>query len=505
MKKNTRNLLTLILLIVTFLISGCGEKKEKTVKDTLVYGQLTDPKTLDPQISTDQYSQNAIAQIYDRLFEINESNGEPVLSLAKSYERINDKTLAITLNENVRFHNGDYLTAEDVKFTLERAMNSPRVGHLYKLIDNIEIVDDHNLIITTKETFAPLLNHLSHKSSSVLNKEVFEKIGEEEYFQNPVGTGAYKVKSWDLGDKITLEAVPKYFKGDAKIKYIVIKTVPEENSKVIGLETGELDMVLDVPAIAWDSILSSDTMDIKTGPSTTTAYMGLNTQKGILTDKDVRKAIAMAVDKDAIIDTIFLGKVTKAEQFISPVVFGHNKNAKSLTFDPEAAKKIIEEKGLVGAPLKIVVSSPERVQMATIVQAQLKNIGLDLTIELLEWGTFLAETGNGNVDMFIMGWGPSTYDGDYGYYPNLHSNQLGSDGNRAFFVNKEMDTYLDLAKSELDTEKRKEYYDKIREIVVEENPIIPLYHGNSTYGIRKNLKNVTPAGYPEFYKYEFSN
>lgn len=494
----------LALVTGTTLLTGCGKEK-KEVKDTLVFAQLSDPKTLDPQNSTDQYSQNAIAQIYDRLFEINEDTGEPILSLAKSFKREGVNTLVIKLKEKVKFHNGDFLTAEDIKFTIERAKSNPRVAHLYKLIEKIEIINDHEIKVITSEAFAPLMNHLSHKSASILNKEVYDKIGEKAYLENPIGTGAYKMKSWDMGDRMVLEAVPGYFKGDAKIKTIVMKGVPEENSKVIGLETGELDMVLDVPAIAWENIEKSDNMQIETKASTTTGYLGLNTNKGILKDKDIRKAVAMAINKDAIIETVFLGKVTRAEQMLAPPIFGHDKNIKALSFNPEKAREIVKEKGLEGEELKIVVSSPERVQMATIIQDQLKNIGLNLKIELIEWGTFLAETGAGNVDMFIMGWGPSTYDGDYGYYPNIHSDQRGSDGNRTFYSNEKVDRLLEMARSELNVETRKNYYKEITQIIIEENPIIPLYHNNAVFGISKKLKNVKAAGYPEFYKYEYMN
>ena len=157
----------------------------------------------------------------------------------------------------------------------------------------------------------------------------------------------------------------------------------------------------------------------------------------------------------------------------------------------------------MGTKLKISVSSPERVQVATIIQDQLKNIGINLEIELLEWGTFLSQTGSGNTDMFIMGWGPSTYDGDYGYYPNIHTSQIGSNGNRVFYSNPKIDNLLELARKENGIGKRKEYYEEIQKILNEDVPLIPLYHGNVVYGANIGLKNIEATGYPEFYKYEF--
>ena len=492
------------IALLSLTIISCGNKKsETTKKDTLVFAQLTDPKTLDPQNSTDTYSQNAIAQIYDRLFEIDETNGTPIPSLLKEYKRVDDNTILLTLKDNIKFSNGEPLTTEDVKFTLERAKKNPKVVHLYKTIENINIIDDQNLELITAESFAPLLNHLSHKTSSILNKKAVEELGDK-YFENPIGTGAYKVKSWSVGDNITLEAVDNYFNGEPAIKYVIIKSVPEENSRVIGLETGEIDMALDVPTISWDSLEETGKVNMVVGSSPTTGYVGINTKSHILSDPEVRQAIATAIDKQAIVDTVYMGKVKVANQFLAPPVFGHNTSANKQEFNIEKAKNIIQNKGLENKNLKIVVSSPERVQMATIIQDQLKKIGLNLNIELLEWGTFLAETGAGKSDLFIMGWAPSTYDGDYGYYPNIHSSQVGSNGNRAYYSNEKVDTLLENARKELDSTKRKAFYDEITEIIAIDVPVIPLYHGNTVYGVNKDLKNVNPSGYPEFYKYKFT-
>lgn len=483
------------------IFGGCGEKKSKE-KEKLVFAQLSDPKTLDPQNSTDNYSQVAITQIYDRLFEIDEKNGTPVPSLVESYKKINDNILEIVLKKGVKFTNGDSLTAEDVKFTLERAKENPKVAHLYKMIKDVKVLNNNTLEIITEEPFAPLLNHLSHKSSSIINKKEVLK-NSENYFNNPVATGPYKVQNWALGDSITLISNENYYKGSPKIKTVIIKAVPEENSRVIGLETGEIDMSLDIPAISWEELEKSGKAKVYSAPSTTTGYVGLNTKSPTLSNKLLRQIIAMAIDKESIVDTIYLGKTKVANQFLAPPVFGYNKDALPQEYNVEKAQQLLEENGLVGTKLKISVSSPERVQVATIIQDQLKKIGIDLEIELLEWGAFLSQTGSRNTDMFIMGWGPSTYDGDYGYYPNIHTSQMGSNGNRAFYSNPKIDSLLELARKENDIEKRKEYYKEIQEILNEDVPLIPLYHGNVVYGVNTNLKNVEATGYPEFYKYEF--
>lgn len=503
MKKKMMILLSFAML---GLLAGCGgaSKTEKQAeKDTLVFSQISEGKTLDPQDTTEQYSQRVITVIYDRLVEIDEMTGKIVPGLAKSWEQLDDRTILFHLNEGVLFHNGEKFTAEDVKFTLERAKKLPKVAHLYTLIDNIEVVDKNTIKIHTSEPFAPLLAHLSHKTASIISKKYYEEKGDDGFY-NPVGTGPYKYKDWKVGDRITLEANNNYFGHKPSIKYIVIRAIPEENSSVIGLETGEIDMTADLSAESRRLVLNNSELLYKENSGISVNYVGLNTAKGILKDKDVRRAIAMGINRDAIIKSILLDSVEKANSFIAPGTFGYTPEAKTLEYNPEEAKKIIKEKGLVGSKLTIGVSnSPIRMQMSEIIQAQLKEIGLDVTVESLEWGAFLTATGRGDLDMFSLAWGPSTYDGDYGYYPNFHSSQLGSAGNRSQYVNPEMDKLLDAAKKEIDVEKRKELYKQVANIIYTDVPVIPMYYANNTVASTKYVEGMKPTSYILFNELKF--
>ena len=503
MKIRRKILLSFMMLGLLTACGGNNDSKSKGPKDTLVFSQISEGKTLDPQDTTEQYSQRAITVIYDRLVEIDEMTGKIVPGLAKSWEQLDDKTILFHLNEGVTFHNGEKFTAEDVKFTLERAKKLPKVAHLYSLIDKIDVIDDNTVKIHTSEPFAPLLAHLSHKTASIISKKYFEEKGVAG-FQNPVGTGPYKYKDWKVGDRITLEANDNYFGLKPSIKYVVIRAVPEENSSVIGLETGEIDMTADLNAESRRLVMNNPELVYMEQSGINVNYVGLNTAKGILKDRDVRRAIAMGIDRDSIIDSILLGSVDKANSFIAPGVFGYSADSKTLEYNPEAAKKIIEQKGLKGTKLTIGVSnSPVRMQMSEIIQAQLKEIGLDVTVESLEWGAFLTATGRGDLDMFSMGWGPSTYDGDYGYYPNFHSSQLGSAGNRSQYVNPKMDKLLDDAKKEINTEKRKELYKEVADIIYTDVPVIPMYYTNNTVASTKNIEGMKPTSYIRFNELKF--
>ena len=499
MKKLT--LLTLSLLTVIGF-TGCG-KKEKVVevkKDYLVYAQLSEGKTLDPQDSTDQYSQVVTTQIYDRLVEINELTGKIEPGLADSWEALDDKTLLLKLNTKAKFHDGTDFTGNDVKFTIERAQKMPKVGHLYGPIDNVEVVDADTVKIHTKVPFAPLLNHLSHKSAAILSEAYYKEKGKE-YFEAPIGTGSYKYDDWVIGDRITLLKNADYFKGEPKINKIIIKAIPEENSKVIGLETGEIDISSGILTIGRKTIVESDNLTFKEYPSTSTAYIGLNTQKGDLKDRNVRRAIAMGIDRDSIIKALVVGDTQVANDFLAPKVFGHSKDTKVLAYNPEEAKKLLD--GKTYKFVYAISNSQLNSQIAEVVQAQLKEIGIEIEIQVLEWGAFLSATASGELDIFSMGWGPSTYDGDYALYPNFHSTQLGAAGNRTQYMNPVVDKLLDDAKKEMNVEVRRQMYIDASRIINEDVPVLPLYYSNTTVGISNKLTGVEATSYPLFYKYDF--
>ncbi len=495
----------LLLLMACIWLISCGRKEaEVPKKDTLVYAQLTEAKSLDPHASTDQYSQRVIANIYDRLVEVDEDMNI-IPSFATEWKNVDDTTMVFKLREGVKFHSGKEATAEDVKYSLERAMGSPKLGSLYTLFDKVEIVDKYTVSVTTKKPFGALLYHLSHKSASILNKEFVEE-NEGNIDQIADGTGAYMLDSWTAGDNIVLKRNTEYFRGEPSIEYVKIRSIAEENSKVIGLETGEIDIAADLESMSRNTILENDNLILAETSSFSVQYLGMNVEKPYLNDIRVRKAIAMAIDKDIIIETILMGAMEKANSFLAPGVFGYSKSAATYGYNPEEAKKLIEETGYENIELTVLTSNnTTRAQICEVIQAQLKEIGIDLKIEVVEWGTFLSATSSGEAELYMLGWSPSTGDGDYGLVPNTHSANKGSGGNRSFYENKELDRVLDMAKEELDVDRRRDLYAEAQDIINEDVPVLPLYYQLSNAGLNKSVKGYvqTSANYPYFYKLSF--
>ncbi len=359
----------------------------------------------------------------------------------------------------------------------------------------------------TEEPFGPLLSHLSHTAASILNEKAVTEAGDD-YGQAPVGTGPYKFVSWTAGDKITLESFAEYFAGEATIKNVVFRNITEGTNRTIGLETGEIDVAYDIEPIDKNRVAEHDNLQLVESPSLSYAYIGINTTKGPLADVKVRQAINYAIDVPTIIDVVLEGAGELSNSPIGPRVFGHNPDVDAYGYDVEKAKSLLAEAGLAdGFETTIWTNdNPVRMQIAQIVQAQLLEVGINCTIEPLEWGgSYLERTGKGEHDMFILGWTTVTADADYGLYALYHSSQHGGAGNRDFYTNAEVDELLEEGRTATDAEARKEAYAKAQEIIVSESPDVMLYYGTQNIGAQKNVKGfkLHPAGHHGVYGVSF--
>ncbi len=500
-----------MMLVLALALTGCGGNEAEAagsaseVKDTIIIAQGADAKSLDPHATNDQPSSRVSKQIYSRLVEMNEAM-EIVPGLAESWSYVNDTTLEFKLREGVKFHNGEELKATDVKFTLDRMMDSKKVAHIIEAVTGVEVIDDYTVQVMTEEPFGPLLSHLTHTAASILNEKAVTESGDD-YGQNPVGTGPYKFVDWAAGDRITLESFAEYFEGEAAIKNVVFRNITEGTNRTIGLETGEVDVAYDIEPIDKNRVADHDNLQLVEAPSLSYNYIGINTTKGPLADVKVRQAINYAIDVETIVEVVEEGAAELATTPIGPRVFGHNADVEAYGYDVEKAKALLAEAGLAdGFDTTIWTNdNPVRMQIAQIVQAQLAEVGINVVIEPLEWGSYLERTAKGEHDMFILGWTTVTADADYGLYALYHSSQHGGAGNRDFYTNEEVNTLLEEGRMATDPEVREEKYGKAQEIIVSEAPDVMLYYKTQNIGAQKNVKGfkLHPAGHHSVYGVSF--
>lgn len=496
-----------ILIVGLFTILSCG-KKEEEVKGNkpLIVAQGADARTLDPQKAIDTPTVRVYNQIYDGLVK-KDNDMNIVPGLAESWNKVDERRTIFNLRKGVKFHNGETLTAKDVKFTLDRMKNQPTVSFLISEIELVNVIDDYTVEIVTRNGFGPLLSHLSHPGAVILNEKAVTN-SSERYDQNPVGTGPYILDKWLAGDRIFLKANPEYYLGKSAIENIVIKAIPEGTNRTIALETGEADIVYDVDPVDIDKIKSNNDLKFLYEQSLGNSYLGLNTQHKPFDDVRVRQAIAYAINVDDIIEVVYKNTAIPGSSPISPKIPGYNKDVKNYEYNVEKAKKLLAEAGYPnGFKTSIWINdNTSRKDIATILQDQFKTIGIDAAIETLEWGAYIDRTAAGEHDMYILGWVTVTGDPDYGLYPVFHTSAHGRAGNRSFYSNATVDRLLDEARISTDQEKRMDNYREIQRIIQEEIPSITMVYNNQNVATQKYVENFVlhPTGYFNLYNVNFS-
>ena len=465
-------------------------------QDELIVAQGATRTTLDPHGENDQPTSQVRSQIYDTLIEQDEDmNLEP--GLAEDWEQIDDTTWEFYLREGVYFHNGEELTAQDVKFTFDR-MTDPEdpavAAFILGMVEETEVVDDYTVKLHLDEPFVPLLSHLAHPVTGILNETATEEAGEDYGTLEVVGTGPYQYVDWATGDYIILEKYEDYWGEEANIEQIRFRAIPEDTVRAIEVETGGVDISYDIAPVDVDRLEEDPAINLVQYPTLATHYIGFNVQQEPFDDVKVRRAINYAVDVEPIVEHVYEGQAVQANSPISDMVWGANPDLEPYGFDLEKAQELLEEAGYEdGFETTIFTNdNPLRIQISEMVQDNLRQIGVDVEVNVLDWGDYLERTGQGEHDMFVLGWVSVTGDADYGLYSLFHSTMYGDAGNRTFWSHPEVDERLDIGRRHEDEEIRLDAYHGAQEIIRDEAPWIFLIHTEDVHGLRDNVAGFEP-------------
>ncbi|WP_152657486.1 glutathione ABC transporter substrate-binding protein [Oceanobacillus sp. CFH 90083] len=477
---------------------------EATDGGELIIANQSDAVSLDPAGSNDVPSSNVQANIFETLVKL-DGNMELQPGLATEWEAVEDNVWEFTLREGVTFHDGSEFNAEVVKANIERILDedvaSPRF-FLYEMVEDIEVVDDYTVRFTTEYPFAPFPAHIAHNGGGMVSQDVIEadyeamENGEEPgtyISENPVGTGFFKFDSWNPGSEIRLVKNEDYWGEPAHLDSVVFKVVSEGLTRVAELQTGDSHIVDPLNTNDAAQVEGTDGVHVAPQESVSLSYIGFNTQKEPFDNPDVRKAINMAIDKSPIIDGIYNGYGIPAVGPLAPPVFGYDENAPGLEYNLEEAKQLLADAGYEDGFSTTIWTNDtqERVDAATNVQSQLQELNIDAEVEVLEWGTYLERTAQGDHEMFVLGWSTVTGDADYGLYPLFHSDNVGEPGNRTFLENDELDAMLEEARRAGDEETRLQLYSDIQAEIAELAPMLYLHHQELLLGVRDEVQGLT--------------
>ncbi|WP_319765220.1 peptide-binding protein [Maridesulfovibrio sp.] len=483
-------------------------------------GRLTEPTLAEPMclisaLSSDSASHVLASKIFVSALKYNKDI-ELVPYAAESFEVLEGgKLLKFKLREDIKWFDGKPLTAEDVEFTYN-LMIDPETPTAYagdfKNIKEFKRTGKYTFEVRYDKVFA---RSLITWASDILPKHILEgeDLNTTKYRRDPVGAGPYKLKEWVPGRRIVLEANDDYFEGRPYIDELVYRVIPDLSTQFLELKSGSLDsMELTPQQYLFQTKGGNWERDFQKFKylSFSYAYLGFNMESPFFKDVRVRQAMNYAIDKDEIVKGVLMGQGYPAMGPYKPGTWVYNDKLKPYGYKPEKAKELLKESGWTdsdgdgildrnGKPFAFTIITNQgnslRIKAATIIQNRLKDVGIAVKIRTVEWAAFLKEfIDKGRFDATILGWNILQ---DPDIYSVWHSSKAVPGGlNFVKYKNSELDELLDLGRSTLDQAKRKVIYDRIQEIMHEEQPYCFLYVPMALpiYSSRIKGLKVEPAG-----------
>lgn len=468
--------------------AGSGDGAATSYKDTLIWAQGADVTSLDPHQGKETPAVEVTCQIFDTLVVVNPETNEIEPQIAESWEQVDELTYVFKIRQGIKFHDGSDLTAEDVKFSLDRAINSAAVSYIVDFIDTVTVDDEYTVTVKTKAPYAPALRNLAIPFAAIVPKAVVEA-DEAAFILNPVGSGPYQFVEWKQNDHVTLKAFDDYYAGKPATENLIMRVIPETSQRSIALETGEIDLAYDMAVNDVAKLKDSTELTVYEIPSLTCWYISMNMNKEPFNNPLVREALSYAIDRQLIIDTINAGSGQPADAIIAPGVFGYYSTGVR-EYDPEKAKELLAEAGYPdGFETSLWVNDNQsRIEMCQAIQNMFQQIGVECAVEVLEFGSYISRTTNGEHDMAYFGWTTSSADADYSYYSLEHSTQQGAAGNRSFIADPEVDALIEEARTNSDEATRTELYKELAIKLDEINNNIPVFYSSINVGASQKVE-----------------
>ncbi|HXY54453.1 MAG TPA: peptide-binding protein [Nitrospirota bacterium] len=502
--------LTIYIIPFFFLVLACGQQAERN-PNTFVESSIGDARRLNPVIANDSASGSINDQVFNGLVKY-DKDIRLVGDLAERWDVSADgKAVTFHIRKGIKWHDGVEFTADDCLFTYQKLID-PKVvtpySSSYMDVKKAEVVDRYIFRVSYAEPFSPALESWA---IGMIPKHVLEgkDINNDEFNRNPVGTGPYKFKEWITGQKIVLDANDQYFEGRPNIDQFIYRIIPDSSTMFQELLSGGVDMMGLSPL---QYLRKSETRRIRENyrkfryPANAYTYMGYNLTNPLFGDVKVRQALSYAINRQSIIDGILLGLGKPCTGPFSYVSWAYNHKAKSYPHDPERAKKMLAEAGWKdlngqgilekdGKPFRFTIltnqGNNERIRSAEIIQQNLKAVGIDVNIRVMEWQAFLEQIDKRSFDAIILGWGMGR---DPDIYDIWHSSKTKKgEYNFIGYKNAEVDRLLVEGRRTFDIEKRKKIYYRIHEILAEEQPYAFLYVPDALPVVHKRFKGIEVA------------
>jgi peptide/nickel transport system substrate-binding protein len=448
---------------------------------TLRIGLAEDPDMLDPTLGRTYVGRIVFAAFCDKLFDIDEKlNIVPQLAL--SHETSADgKEMTIKLRPGVKFHDGEKFDAEAAKFSLDRHLTFPTSFRKPELatVDHVDVVDPLTIKLVLKTPFSPLIAQLTDRAGMMVSPKAAKEAGDK-FGLHPVCAGPYKFVERVQQDRIVFEKFADYWnKDNVFIDKVVFLPIVDATVRLANLKSGGLDLIervlaTDIKDVRADSKLKLSTA-LELGYFGLTINVAKDKAKGGLSQSEkVRQALDLSIDREAINQVVFNGEFTPGNQWVSPEHPYYQKSFPIRGRDVAKAKALLKEAG-VTLPVAVDMMVPKGAEseaVAQVLQSMASETGFDLKIRVIEFATSFKQAQAGEFQAFLIGWS-GRIDPDGNSYVFLHSNAPQNDGG---YSNPEADKALEEARLITDAAQRKAIYEKLTKAVLNDEPLIYLYH-----------------------------
>ena len=498
---------------------------------TLVFGSSGDAVRLDPADVTDGESIQRMDNIFEGLVEYKSGSTEIQPCLATSWETSEDgKEITFKLRRGVKFHDGTAFNADAVVFSFARQYDTNHPynergewaywGYMFGDVDKMVKIDDYTVKLVLKRINASIMTSLAMFTVNIVSPTNAEKWGADA-FKNPAGTGPFKFVEWVKDDHITLEANDNYWREKPKLDRVIFRVIPDASARLMALEVGEVHGIEYPDPAHFDKIRANADLKLLTEPGMNVGYMAMNTGYGYedananavrdsdepwvktpgyfepLTKKGVRQAINYAIDKQAIVDDLYMGTAIVAKNGMPPFMLGYNDYVEDYPYDPQKAKRLLAEAGYPdGFEVTLHVMPVSRPYMfdppkiGEAIQSYLAAVGITVKFYQVDWGTYLQETEAGKHQMCLLGWTGDNGDPDNFmnvlYGPNATS--IGTAGNYGFYIDEGAQFLLSQALQTYDVKERAHYYRIVQQMLHDAAAWVYLAHSNQNVVFSKNVQ-----------------
>ncbi|MDR2935327.1 MAG: ABC transporter substrate-binding protein [Candidatus Adiutrix sp.] len=490
------------VLLALGAVFAAGAAWAATPKDVLVVGVSSDPSTLDPAVTIDNFDMREIFPVYDRLVQYKVVNGlgttavEPMA--AESWFASQDGlTWTFKLKPGITFSDQTPLDADAVKYSIDRMM-AIKMGPAgnFDSLDSVTVIDPLTVRFNLKHPFAPFLQVLATNGGSIVNPKTAKKAKGDDLAQgwlaqNMDGSGPYRLKEWLLGERLVLEARPGYWGPAPALKQIIIRIMREPSDRRLALEKGDIDITESILVDQLPQLEKNPAVRIGRYDGQFVEYVYLNNTRAPLNDKRVRQALSYAVDYRGLIDHVLQGYGAQMRGPVPSGMWGHNPKAFQYKRDVAKAKELLKEAGYGNGLTLTLIYSERRAtweQIATLLQSNFAEIGVDLKLEMMANPALRDRVANKNYELCLGAWSPDF--GDPYMFANLwfDSQYGGMPGNRSYYSNPEVDQKLRRAAEAGDADERLKLYTEVQDTVIEEAPYIYLYQLKAIVPMRKEVE-----------------